>query len=100
MVDGLAELENYAWTGHAGMLGKHQQDWHSTRETLQFFGESPRRAKGAYMRFLGEVESNHNTPNGGGLVRSHGGWQGLARLRREHAICIGDERILGSTGFV
>lgn len=100
MVDGLAELDSYAWTGHAGMLGKHLQGWHSTHETLQFFGDSPGRARRAYIRFLGEVESKHDSLNGGGLIRSHGGWQGLARLRREHSICIGDERILGSTGFV
>jgi len=100
MVAGVAELGNYAWTGHAGMLGKHLQDWHSTQETLRFFGDSPRRARISYLRFLGEGKSKQGILNGGGLIRSHGGWQDLAQLRREHTICIGDERILGPTDFV
>jgi len=36
----------------------------------------------------------------GGLIRSYGGWQGVERIRQEHIICIGDERILGSSEFV
>ena len=100
MVAGVAELGSYAWTGHAGMLGKHKQDWHSVREALQFFGDTPRRARVAYLNFPKEGESNRASFSGGGLVRSHGGWQGLEQFRGEHETCIGDERILGSSHFV
>ena len=34
------ELEDYRWTGHAGVLGKHLQIWHDTDATLRFFGNS------------------------------------------------------------
>jgi len=38
--------------------------------------------------------------SGGGLIRSVGGWENLKKLRREHEIRIGDERILGGTEFI
>jgi hypothetical protein len=37
---------------------------------------------------------------GGGLARSLGGWQAVARARREEPRVKGDERILGDGGFV
>ena len=37
---------------------------------------------------------------GGGLIRSHGGWEELSRLRNEHRSCIGDEQIMGDSHFV
>ena len=37
---------------------------------------------------------------GGGLLRSLGGWHAVAQLRRGREAYLGDERILGSSGFV
>jgi putative transposase len=37
---------------------------------------------------------------GGGLGRSYGGWEGVSRLRSEHSLRIGGERILGESDFV
>ena len=37
---------------------------------------------------------------GGGLIRSYGGWESLIRARVEHESKIGDERILGDSQFV
>ena len=38
--------------------------------------------------------------NGGGLIRSYGGWQAIREARRAHERRIGDERILGDSDFV
>lgn len=46
---------------------------------------------------------DHSYPenlSGGGLIRSSGSWEALSNLRKEHAHCIGDERILGDSAFV
>lgn len=37
---------------------------------------------------------------GGGLVRSLGGWAAVRALRRGREAYLGDERVLGSPGFV
>lgn len=102
MVDDVDMLGKYPWTGHAGMLNKHRQEWHSVDETLANFGTTPRRARTAYIKFLkaGESSPEAASLSGGGLVRSHGGWQGIERLRKEHVACIGDGRILGTSQFV
>lgn len=34
------------------------------------------------------------------MVRSYGSWESVGQLRKEHIVCIGDERILGETDFV
>ncbi|MET0028812.1 MAG: hypothetical protein ABW101_14385 [Candidatus Thiodiazotropha sp.] len=59
-------------------------------------------ARRRYREFVGQGlgESGSDALLGGGLVRSYGGWEGIKRLRKEHAHCIGDERILGDSGFV
>jgi len=100
MVAGIIELSSYPWTGHAGILGKYKQEWHSVSDVLQFFANRTRHAKIAYLNFLKDANPSKETLSGGGLIRSHGGWQRVEQLRREHTICIGDERILGSSNFV
>ena len=102
MIADVNELRRYPWTGHAGMLNKHTQEWHSVDAALAHFGPTPGCARSAYIKFLkeGEAESRCTNLSGGGLIRSHGGWEGIERLRKEHIACIGDERILGSSEFV
>ncbi|CAN0483549.1 unnamed protein product, partial [Discosporangium mesarthrocarpum] len=102
VVENVDKLGSYPWTGHAGMLNKHKQEWHSTDITLANFGANRQRARSAYLRFMkqGALKPRPKHLSGGGLIRSHGRWQGLDRLRKEHTACIGDERILGSGEFV
>lgn len=102
MVADVNELGDYRWTGHAGMIGRYKQDWHSTQQALRHFGEDRGRAKSNYLNFLGTTEMSEITTNltGGGLVRSYNGWENIEQLRKEHIRCIGDERILGSSEFV
>ncbi len=102
MVAGAKELERYRWAGHAGMMGKYKQGWHRASQALGYFGEDTRRAKNNYLRFLKDAKNKSSSINiaGGGLIRSHGGWENVKELRKEHIYCIGDERILGSSDFV
>jgi len=102
MIDSLQELEQYRWTGHAGVFGRHRRDWHSVDEMLGFFGRSRSLARKRYRDFMAQKQHSGSGSNlsGGGLVRSSGGWEVLSRLRREHSCRIGDERILGSGDFV
>lgn len=102
IVNTLRELDRYPWTGHSGMVKKKQYSWHEVDAVLCLFGETRRKAKLAYRRFMleGLNTSEPSDLSGGGLVRSIGGWESVSLLRSEHARCIGDERILGGGQFV
>jgi hypothetical protein len=102
MVENFRELERYRWTGHAGVLGNYRQDWHEVEQMLEYFGQTPGRARKRYRKFIAEAEDGCISQNlsGGGLIRSTGSWEDLSKSRKEHIYCIGDERILGDTNFV
>jgi len=38
--------------------------------------------------------------SGGGLIRSYSGWQEITKMRKNHEVRIGDERVLGDSDFV
>jgi hypothetical protein len=48
----------------------------------------------------GRAQGRRPELQGGGLVRSLGGWAAVAHLRRGREAYVGDERILGSSTFV
>jgi len=102
MVKNLTALDHYPWTGHAGLLGRHVQDWHAIDSVLSLFSDNRLRARRSYREFIAAEMCNpqNNNLSGGGLVRSYGGWDSVQRIRREHETRIGDERILGSSDFV
>ena len=102
MIEDLQGLDHYPWTGHAGIMGKHCQKWQSIDEVLSLFDERVGTARKLYREFLFAGIKSVDVPNlsGGGLVRSHGGWESLSRFRQEHVRIIGDERILGHSEFV
>lgn len=97
------DLACYPWTGHAGISENRPRPWHAAEDLLALFGKERRRALGRYKAFLAEGAKVKPSPaqySRGGLIRSHGGWEMLSRLRKEHRCCIGDERILGDSHFV
>lgn len=102
MIDDLQDLDRYSWTGHAGIMGKHCQKWQSIDDVLSLFGKRVSTARRLYRDFLlvGIRSVDISNLSGGGLVRSHGGWESLSRFRQEHVRIIGDERILGHSDFV
>jgi hypothetical protein len=102
MIESVAELARYPWTGHSGMLGRHRQKWHDVEEVLRHFGSQVCQARRDYVEFVqgGIGKSGGISLSGGGLIRSYGDWESVSSFRSEHRVCIGDERILGESDFV
>jgi len=98
----LRALDRYPWTGHSALLGTVPRPWQDTATILAQFGPALARAKKAYRAFVAEGLPQGRRPElqGGGLIRSLGGWQAVAQLRRGREAYQGDERILGSSEFV
>ena len=98
----LPALDRYPWTGHSALLGTVPRPWQATGPILAQFGPAPRRARAAYRAFVaaGLAQGRRPELQGGGLVRSLGGWAAVAHLRRGREGYAGDERILGSAAFV
>ena len=98
----LRTLKRFRWTGHSALLGTVPRPWQETATILAQFGPTRRRALHAYRTFVAEGIPRGRRPEfqGGGLIRSLGGWQVVAALRRGREVYQGDERILGGTEFV
>jgi REP element-mobilizing transposase RayT len=102
VVKSLPALDRYPWTGHSALLGTVPRPWQETRPVLAQFGPTPARARRAYRAFVaaGLPQGRRPELQGGGLIRSLGGWAAVATLRRGREAYRGDERILGSSEFV
>jgi REP element-mobilizing transposase RayT len=102
VVPDLRRLTRYPWTGHSALLGTVPRPWQDTQTILAQFGSTTGRTQKAYQAFVADGLPRGRRPElqGGGLVRSQGGWQAVAELRRGREAYQGDERILGSTEFV
>jgi REP element-mobilizing transposase RayT len=102
IVPDLRTLDRYPWTGHSALLGTVPRPWQDTATILRQFSATPRRAVAAYRTFVaaGLPQGRRPELQGGGLLRSHGGWVGVTALRRGREAFQGDERILGSSAFV
>ncbi|MBI4736442.1 MAG: transposase [candidate division NC10 bacterium] len=102
VVPELRALDRYPWTGHSALLGTRPRPWQATGAILQHFGPTPARARKAYRVFVADGIPRGRRPElqGGGLIRSLGGWRAVAALRRGREAYLGDERILGGAEFV
>ena len=98
----LRALDRYPYTGHAVLLGRRRWTWQDTASVLGRFATRPSRARLAYRDFVGAGIPQGRRPElqGGGLVRSLGGWAAVQALRRGREQYAADERVLGSTAFV
>jgi len=96
----LRTLDRYPWTGHSALLGTVPRPWQATATILAQYGPSRRRARHAYRTFVAEGIPQGRRPElqGGGLVRSAGGWAAVTALRRGREAYGGDERVLGGDG--
>lgn len=97
-----AELDTFAWSGHAVLLGRIANDWQDREYVLRMFGKTKKAAQAAYQKFVLDGVKQGRRPElvGGGLVRSMGGWSEVKALRRLGESEPADERILGSGAFV
>lgn len=102
IVKSIHELNRYALTGHAGIMGRMKRGWQNTGYVLSMFGEETGPARKAYCKFVAKGISQGRRPElvGGGLIRSMGGWVALRDMRKERGRVVSDERILGSSDFV
>ena len=102
VVSTLRALERYPWTGHSALLGIVPRAWQDTRTILAQFGAGVPRARTAYRAFVaaGVPQGRRAEFQGGGLVRSAGGWAEVRALRQHATPTLADARILGRSDFV
>jgi REP element-mobilizing transposase RayT len=102
MAPDLRTLDRYPWSGHSALLGTVPRAWQETRTILARFGSTRSRARHGYRAFVTEglAQGRRAELQGGGLIRSLGGWQAVQTLRRGRETYVADERVLGSSDFV
>ncbi len=102
VVPTLRRLERYPWAGHSALVGTVPRPWQATETILAQFGPTSPRARRAYRAFVaaGVPQGRRPELQGGGLVRSAGGWGELVALRRAKDAVAGDARVLGGGEFV
>jgi putative transposase len=102
IIKSMEELGVSPLTGHSSLTGKHIRPWQSMGDVLNRFSGKGRMALAAYVTFVEEGKNRPEPKNleGGGLVRSHGGWGALLNLRRGREQYVSDERVLGGSEFV
>jgi hypothetical protein len=102
VVESLAALDRYPWSGHSTLMGRFARPWQAAAEVLERFGPTLRPARSRYREFMRAGVSRGRCPElqGGGLRRSAGGWEAVALLCRGREQWAADERILGSGPFV
>jgi putative transposase len=96
------ELDRYPWCGHSAVTGKRECQWMDVDYVLAQFGDTKRKSRNEYRRFVGEGVDMGRQPEliGGGLIRSKGGWSHVVSARRNGRKEEYDERSLGSGEFV
>ena len=102
LVNTMSRLNRYKWCGHSALLGIRRNNWQDQKYVLKWFGSTQGPARKAYLQFVKQGVNQGRRPElvGGGLIRSLGGWSVVKSLRKSGLIEKGDERILGSSGFV
>jgi REP element-mobilizing transposase RayT len=102
VIPDLRRLSRYPWTGHSALLGTVPRPWQATGTILSQLGPTTPRARKAYQAFAAAGLPQGRRPDlqGGGLLRSQGGWRAVLELRRGREAYQGDERVLGDTAFV
>jgi len=102
VVADLRGLDRYSYAGHAALVGSAPHAWQATKEVLGRFASDPRRARARYRAFVAAGIPQGHRPEfqGGGLIRSAGGWAAVQNLRRGREVYTADERVLGTGSFV
>jgi putative transposase len=100
LVKTIGELDKSPLTCHSRVINGPLTS--GSQEILERFSKNYSKARSAYREFVkgGLDFPEPNNLEGGGLVRSAGGWGTVKSLRRGREKYLSDERILGGTGFV
>lgn len=96
------QLCEYAFAGHAALLGNIEYDWQNCDGVLRWFDEDADVARQRYRGFIEKGAGAGRRPDlvGGGLLRSTGGWGAVKEMRLAGKHMKSDERILGDPDFV
>jgi putative transposase len=96
-VTDLNALDSYPYSGHSSIMG-HTRRWLDAEYVLRQFSDKEGAARTLYRAYAEEgiAEGRRNDLSGGGLIRSNKGW----RPSKDSPRIRGDERILGTSGFV
>jgi len=122
LVKNLKELDKYPWTGHSALLGRSKNPLIPKRknepnkpdepettlaektveDVLHHFGETVKVARRKYREFIEKGIDQGTRPDlqGGGLVRSAGGYRSSLHSQDKEDREPSDARILGSGEFV
>ena len=102
LVKDLTALDKFPWSGHSVIMGYKKRNWQGMDYVLKFFADKRARARKNYRAFLEQGIPLGRRPDliGGGLIRSAGGWESVAKLRKANLFMKSDERILGNGDFV
>ncbi len=102
LVRDMDHLGKYPFSGHSGVMGKHEQAWQDRKAVLAYFGKRLYSARNKYKAFVSEgiEQGKRSDLIGGGLIRSTGGWAALRDMRKAKIRIKSDERILGDSDFV
>jgi putative transposase len=102
MVENVAALKAYPFTGHSALMGKRIRPWQDTGYVLALFGGSVLEARRNLQIHLSQwsAKGHCSELTGGGLIRSAGGWRAVEEAYRDGIRLFSDERILGSSEFV
>ncbi len=102
IVPSLTDLDQYSYSGHSAILGKHKRGWQDTDYILKFYAKTVIVARRRYREYVNRGVAQGRRPElvGGGLVRSAGGWSALKTMRQLGFQQKADERILGDGDFV
>src|SRR5208283_4542679 len=102
IVADLNELDSYKYSGHSAIVGLVERNWQDSDDVLGRFSDKRRSAIRLYREYTaaGIEQGRRAELEGGGLLRSYGGWKGVKELRRGREKYCADERVLGSTSFI
>jgi putative transposase len=102
IVKNIGALRQYPWSGHAVIMGKAKREWQDINTVLRYFGKRRKEAITRYEGYIkeGSGQGRQAVLEGGGLLRSVGGWSEVIALRHKGEKVVSDERILGRGEFV
>ena len=95
IVKGIADLNDYPWSGHAVLMGRRKMPGQNVEEVLSYFGKRLKTAREKYQAFVvdGISLGQREELVGGGLRR-------VLKLAGNELVTAYDDRILGSGDFV
>ncbi len=102
LVGDMNDLDRYPFSGHAVIMGNVMESWQDTEEVLSYFDTQQGPARRSYRDFVarGIEQERREDLTDGGLVRNHGEWMPVRKLREAGLRTGGDQRMLGDSDFV